>query len=75
MRLMAFCTYERTLELIDARPAVQWDNLLRVLQEQGNERVPEEVLTFYREQLGPLLGVPGALDLRQGRAANGRGLT
>jgi hypothetical protein len=50
MRLMAFCTYERTVELIDARPHVQsWDDLKAVLQEQGRERVPEEVLGYYRQ--------------------------
>lgn len=49
MRLMAFCTYERTVELIDSRPAVRtWDDLRAVLQEQGRERVPEEILDFYR---------------------------
>jgi hypothetical protein len=50
MRLMAFCTYERTVELIDANPEVRtWDELKTVLQEQGSDRVPEEVLVFYRQ--------------------------
>jgi putative RNA ligase len=50
MRLMAFCTYERTVELIDSRPHVQtWADLEAILQEQGRDRVPEEVLVFYRE--------------------------
>lgn len=50
MRLMAFCTYDRTVELIDARPEVRsWPDLKRVLQEQGRERVPEEVLAYYKE--------------------------
>ena len=50
MRLMAFCTYERTVELIDANPHVgTWDDLRAVLQEQGRERVPEEVLGYYRQ--------------------------
>lgn len=49
MRLMAFCTYDRTVELIDSRPDVRsWDDLRRALQEQGRDRVPEEVLGFYR---------------------------
>jgi hypothetical protein len=50
MRLMAFCTYDRTVELIDLHPEVRsWDDLRVVLQQQGNDRVPEEVLVFYRE--------------------------
>jgi hypothetical protein len=50
MRLMAFCTYERTVELIDARPDLRtWDDLKAVLQEQGRDRVPEEVLAFYKQ--------------------------
>jgi hypothetical protein len=50
MRLMAFCTYERTVELIDAHPQVRsWADLEAVLQEEGRDRVPEEVLGFYRE--------------------------
>jgi hypothetical protein len=50
MRLMAFCTYQRTVDLLDAAPQVQnWEGLRALLQEQGNERVPEEVLVFYRE--------------------------
>jgi hypothetical protein len=50
MRLMAFCTYERTVELIDALPEVRtWDDLKAILQEQGKDRVPEEVLVFYRQ--------------------------
>jgi hypothetical protein len=50
MRLMAFCTYERTVDLIDAHAHVRtWDDLRAVLQEQGRERVPEEVLGYYRQ--------------------------
>lgn len=50
MRLMAFCTYDRTVEMIDADPTIQsWDALKAALQNQGRDRVPEEVLLFYRE--------------------------
>jgi hypothetical protein len=50
MRLMAFCTYERTVEFIDSHPNIRtWDELRQALQEQGSERVPEEVLVFYRQ--------------------------
>jgi hypothetical protein len=50
MRLMANCTYEATVALVDAHPGVQaWADLEAVLQEQGRERVPEEVLAFYRQ--------------------------
>jgi hypothetical protein len=50
MRLMAFCTYERTVEVIDAHPEWRtWDDLKAYLQAQGREHVPEEVLVYYRE--------------------------
>jgi hypothetical protein len=50
MRLLAFCTYERTVEFIDANPHVRtWDDLEVVLQKQGSDRIPEEVLVFYRQ--------------------------
>jgi hypothetical protein len=50
MRLMAFCTYERTVELVESRPGVRtWADLQAVLQQQGSDRVPEEVLAFYRQ--------------------------
>lgn len=50
MRLLAFCTYERTVEMLDARTNIRtWDDFKAVLQEQGRDRVPEEVLLFYRE--------------------------
>jgi hypothetical protein len=50
MRLMAFCTYERTVDLLDANPDVQtWEALAELLQQQGRDRVPEEVLAFYRQ--------------------------
>jgi hypothetical protein len=50
MRLLAFCTYERTVEFIDANPHVRsWNDLEAVLQKQGSDRIPEEVLVFYRQ--------------------------
>jgi hypothetical protein len=50
MRLMAFCTYERTVEMLDADPALRsWADLEALLRRQGSDRVPEEVLGFYRE--------------------------
>jgi hypothetical protein len=49
MRLMAFCTYDRTVEFIDAHgPVETWDRLREMLQVEGRSRVPEEVLGFYR---------------------------
>jgi hypothetical protein len=49
MRLLAFCTYERTVEMLQANPQLRdWTALRAFLQEQGRERVPEEVLGFYR---------------------------
>ena len=49
MKLMAFCTYPRTVEMIDVHGLTTWDGLRAVLQEQGKNNVPEEVLVFYRE--------------------------
>lgn len=50
MRLMAFCTFENSVEFLDARPHVQtWEAFEAALQEQGRDRVPEEVLVFYRQ--------------------------
>lgn len=50
MRLMAYCTYDRTIELLDAHPEIRtWDDYERHLQELGRDRVPEEVLGYYRE--------------------------
>src|SRR5262249_37001218 len=67
MRLMAFCTYERTVELIDADPAARtWEGLRSALQEQGRDRVPEEVLVFYRQHLERFQAYLAALErLRQ----------
>ena len=49
MRLMAFCTYDRTVEFIDTHgPVETWDRLRELLQVEGRSRVPEEVLGFYR---------------------------
>lgn len=50
LRLLAFCTYQRTVEFLDARPHVlTWEDLESALQEEGRDRVPEEVLAFYRQ--------------------------
>ncbi|MGL4552957.1 MAG: RNA ligase, partial [Gemmataceae bacterium] len=49
MRLMAFCTYDRTVEMIDGRGITSWEQLEATLQEQGKNHVPEEVLVYYRE--------------------------
>lgn len=49
MRLMAFCTYARTVEHIDISGAETWEQLKAHLQAQGNDLVPEEVLVYYRE--------------------------
>jgi hypothetical protein len=50
MRLMAFCTYERTVDMLDANPQIRsWDDLKAILQAQGRDHVPEEVLIYYRE--------------------------
>jgi hypothetical protein len=67
MRLMAFCTYERTVELLDAHPELTtWEGLRELLQEQGRERVPEEVLVYYRQHWGRFQAYLAGLErLRQ----------
>jgi hypothetical protein len=63
MRLLAFCTYERTVEVIDANPAARtWEGLRSLLQEEGRDRVPEEVLVFYRQHLENFLAYLADLD-------------
>ncbi len=50
MRLMTSCTYDATVAMLDASPNLQtWGELATLLKEQGRERVPEEVLAFYRQ--------------------------
>jgi hypothetical protein len=52
LRLMVTCSYERTAEILDANPPLaSWPEFEAYLQAQGNEKVPEEVLAFYREHL------------------------
>jgi len=49
MRLMAFCTYDRTVEMLDAVPHVaDWPAFEAHLRSQGRETVPEELLGAYR---------------------------
>lgn len=48
MRVMSECTYERTVELLDAHPHVtSWSQLEIVLRARGREEVPEEVLGHF----------------------------
>jgi hypothetical protein len=62
MQLLTSCTYDRTVEMIEAHPHwIGWDDLRAHLQELGRDSVPEEVLAFYqthhscyREYLGDL---------------------
>jgi len=50
LKLVVSCTYARTVEMIDAHPEWQgWPDLERQLQSLGSDRVPEEVLAYYRE--------------------------
>jgi hypothetical protein len=49
LKLMVSCTYPRTAEMLDARPEwTTWEPFEAFLKSQGNESVPEEVLTEYR---------------------------
>lgn len=50
LKLVVSCTYARTVEMIDAHPEWQgWPDLELQLQSLGSDRVPEEVLAYYRE--------------------------
>jgi hypothetical protein len=50
MKLMANCTYAATVEMIDAHPEwAGWPDLEAHLKALGREKVPEEVLAYYRE--------------------------
>jgi hypothetical protein len=49
MRMMAFCTYDRTVEWIDCHAITSWQQLEEVLQSQGKAQVPEELLGTYRQ--------------------------
>ena len=49
LKLMVSCTYPRTAEMLDARPEwTTWEPFEAFLKAQGNESVPEEVLSEYR---------------------------
>ena len=49
MKLMTLCTYERTVEMIDAQPAMtDWSSFAEYLHSLGREQVPEELLGAYR---------------------------
>lgn len=49
MRLMSRCTYEATVAMLEEQRLTTWPQLEAYLREQGRERVPEEVLAFYKE--------------------------
>jgi hypothetical protein len=50
MRLMSNCTYDATVQMLDANPHLQgWPAVEAFLQAQGRDKVPEEVLGFYRQ--------------------------
>jgi RNA ligase len=49
MQLMAFCTYDRTVEIVESNPALtSWAQLAEHLRALGRHEVPEEVLETYR---------------------------
>lgn len=49
LKLMVSCTYARTAEMLDARSEWEtWEPFEAFLKAQGNESVPEEVLSEYR---------------------------
>ncbi len=57
MRLMSACTYERTVEFIEGHPGLtDWPAFKAFLQELGRDKVPEEVLTYYRQHQERYLG-------------------
>jgi hypothetical protein len=49
MRLLASCTYPATAEMLDAHPELTtWPEFEAFLQFQGRDRIPEEVLAYFR---------------------------
>ncbi len=49
MRTLAECTYDRTAALLDANPQVStWEGLEELLKIQGRDKIPEEVLSYFR---------------------------
>lgn len=50
LKLMVRCTYGATVEMLDAQEACPtWPEFEAILQQQGSDKVPEEVLGLYRE--------------------------
>lgn len=50
LKLVVTCTYPRVVEMIDSHPEWNgWADMEAHLRSLGRERVPEEVLDFYRE--------------------------
>jgi hypothetical protein len=50
MRLMTSCTYDETVRMLEANPGLTtWEEFAAYLRAQGREKVPEEVLGFYRQ--------------------------
>jgi hypothetical protein len=49
MRLMSSCTYANTVSFVEDQGFTTWPQLEAFLKEQGRERVPEEVLDYYKE--------------------------
>jgi hypothetical protein len=48
-RQMALCTYDRTVELLQANPLLRtWEDLEAFLTAEGTEETPEELLPYYR---------------------------
>jgi len=49
MRVMAECTYDRTVTLLEANPQlVSWQQLEAFLKDQGRDKVPEEIIEYYK---------------------------
>lgn len=50
LKLVVTCTYSRTVEMCEANPGwARWCDMETHLRSLGRDRVPEEVLAFYRE--------------------------
>jgi hypothetical protein len=67
VRLLASCTYPATAEMLDAHPEVTtWPEFEAFLQSQGRDRVPEEVLGYFRPHFDTHLAyLAGCQQLRQ----------
>ncbi len=70
LKLVVTCTYGRVVEMFDAHPEWSgWPPFEAHLRELGRERVPEEVLGFYREHYEAFAAYLADCETLRARAA------